>query len=88
MIYVSVCVYRRRFCVLGFYDLWVWVCCGIFVRGCFACMRFYAEYLAESLSVMRHSAKMLSFNWISGLIESVPSVLFILMTGGVSDRDF
>ena len=29
----------------------------------------------------------LLFNWIFGLIESIPSVLFILLTGGESDRD-
>ena len=78
--------YRMRFCVLGFYDLWVGVCCKIFMRSCVACMRFCALcsriVICEAFSKNTVPVIISFFNWISGLIESISSVLFILVTRG------
>ena len=73
---------------------WNFMICGSGFVAEFSCMIVLLVWgsvfcLAEFLSMMRHSAKMLYlfFNWISGLIESISLILFILVTGGESDRD-
>lgn len=80
-----ICIIYRRFCVLGF--------CKFGFAAEFSCVVVLLVwdsvfYLAELLSVWGIQQKCCICPLIGYPMESIPSVLFILVTEGEFDRDF